>query len=120
MGLYNGNVAVYNLRSSSSEPCFTSCAATGKHQDVVWQVKWVADNLDGYLNFYSVAGDGRVTNWTIVKVTIRSYYPRLVTYFLDNSMALGQTYSQILEKAFLRRRSGGSPGGGAPSNSLQV
>ena len=25
----------------------------GKHRDVVWQVKWVKDNLDGYLNFYS-------------------------------------------------------------------
>ena len=31
------------------------------------QVKWVRDNLDGYLNFYSVSGDGRVTNWTLVK-----------------------------------------------------
>ena len=70
VGLYNGNVAVYNLRSSSS-PCFTSCAATGKHQDVVWQVRGVSDNLDGYLNFYSVAGDGRVTNWTIVKVIVK-------------------------------------------------
>ena len=27
------------------------------------QVKWSKDNLDGYLNFYSVSGDGRVTNW---------------------------------------------------------
>ena len=32
-------------------------------------LRWVQDNLDGYLNFYSVAGDGRVTNWTIVKVS---------------------------------------------------
>ena len=32
-----------------------------------YQVKWVRDNLDGYLNFYSVSGDGRVTNWTLVK-----------------------------------------------------
>ena len=30
-------------------------------------MKWVRDNLDGYLNFYSVSGDGRVTNWTLVK-----------------------------------------------------
>ena len=28
------------------------------------------DNLDGYLNFYSVSGDGRVTNWTIVKTAL--------------------------------------------------
>merc|ERR1712004_345405 len=44
-----------------------SSATNGKHTDVVWQVKWVRDNLDGYLNFYSVSGDGRVTNWTLVK-----------------------------------------------------
>ena len=34
---------------------------------LVVKVKWVKDNLDGYLNFYSIAGDGRVTNWTLVK-----------------------------------------------------
>ena len=69
VGLYDGNVAVYNLRGrNSSQPCFKSSAAEGKHRDVVWQVRWVKDNLDGYLNFYSIAGDGRITNWTIVKV----------------------------------------------------
>ena len=33
-------------------------------------MKWAADNLDGYLNFYSVSGDGRVSNWTIVKTAL--------------------------------------------------
>ena len=36
----------------------------------VSQVKWAPDNLDGYLNFYSVSGDGRVSNWTIVKTAL--------------------------------------------------
>ena len=35
-------------------------------------MKWAADNLDGYLNFYSISGDGRVTNWTIVKTALWS------------------------------------------------
>ena len=35
------------------------------------QVKWGPDDLDNYLNFYSVSGDGRVTNWTLVKTAIR-------------------------------------------------
>ena len=35
-----------------------------------FQVKWAPDNLDGYLNFYSVSGDGRVSNWTIVKTAL--------------------------------------------------
>ena len=34
------------------------------------QVKWAEDNLDGYLNFYSISGDGRVSNWTIVKTSL--------------------------------------------------
>ena len=32
------------------------------------KVKWAPDNDDGYLNFHSVSGDGRVSNWTLVKV----------------------------------------------------
>ena len=66
--MYDGNVAVYNLKSDTMQPAYISSAACGKHQDLVWQVKWVQDNLDGYLNFYSIAGDGRITNWTLVKV----------------------------------------------------
>jgi dynein intermediate chain 1 len=70
VGLYDGNIAVYNLQIRSSVPTYMSTAQNGKHKDVVWQVKWVRDNLDGYLNFYSVSGDGRVTNWTIVKTAL--------------------------------------------------
>ena len=87
VGLYDGNVAVYDLSSSSSSPCYQSSAASGKHADAVWQVrpagrhqhrlliryfevKWAKDNLDGYLNFFSCSGDGRVTNWTIVKTSL--------------------------------------------------
>ena len=36
-----GNVAVYDLKSGSGQPTFSSSALTGKHRDVVWQVKWV-------------------------------------------------------------------------------
>ena len=34
------------------------------------KVKWAPDNLDGYLNFYSVSGDGRVTHWSLVKTSL--------------------------------------------------
>jgi len=33
-------------------------------------VKWGKDDIDGYLNFYSISGDGRVSNWTIVKTAM--------------------------------------------------
>ena len=82
-GLHDGNIAVYNLQRDHTTPCYKSNAKNGKHKDIVWQVaccfipvwtigaisqvKWASDNLDNYLNFYSVSGDGRVTNWTLVK-----------------------------------------------------
>lgn len=69
-GLADGNVAVYNLQKNPQKPSYISTARNGKHQDIVWQVQWAKDNLDGYLNFYSVSGDGRVTNWTIVKTAL--------------------------------------------------
>ena len=56
--------------SSSSLPSYQSAANTGKHADPVWRVNWAKDNLDGYMNFYSCSGDGRVTNWTIVKTSL--------------------------------------------------
>ena len=49
------------------------------------KVKWANDNLDGYLNLYSIAGDGRVTNWTIVKTSL---------WYTDT---LSITFSQILQ-----------------------
>ena len=44
-----------------------SNAVDGKHRDTVWRVKWAPDDLDNYLNFYSISADGKVINWTIVK-----------------------------------------------------
>jgi hypothetical protein len=46
------------------------CTRILEKYNFLFQVKWAKDNLDGYLNFYSVSGDGRVTNWTIVKTAL--------------------------------------------------
>ena len=43
-------------------------------------MKWGPDDLDNYLNFYSVSGDGRVTNWTLVKSAIR-YADKYLLHF---------------------------------------
>ena len=48
-------------------------------------MKWAKDNLDGYLNLFSIAGDGRVTNWTIVKTAL---------WYTDT---LSITFTQILQ-----------------------
>ena len=39
VGLFDGNVAVFNLQKKNREPSYISTAQNGKHRDVVWQVK---------------------------------------------------------------------------------
>ncbi|XP_069601963.1 dynein axonemal intermediate chain 1 [Ranitomeya imitator] len=66
-GFYDGNVAIFNLKSDSPQPKCMSSAKSGKHTDPVWQVKWQKDDLDKNLNFFSVSSDGRVVSWTLIK-----------------------------------------------------
>ncbi|XP_056408243.1 dynein axonemal intermediate chain 1 [Hyla sarda] len=67
VGFYDGNVAIFNLKSESPQPKYMSSAKSGKHTDPVWQVKWQKDDLDKNLNFFSVSSDGRVVSWTLIK-----------------------------------------------------
>lgn len=64
IGMYDGNVAVYNLQSTL-EPLYMSKG--GKHSECVWEIKWGKDMVDGEINFYSVSGDGRVFNWVMMQ-----------------------------------------------------
>jgi dynein intermediate chain 1, axonemal len=38
VGMYDGAVAVYDMRSKSALPLYLSTPKTGKHTDPVWQV----------------------------------------------------------------------------------
>ncbi|XP_047438686.1 dynein, axonemal, intermediate chain 1, paralog 2 isoform X2 [Mugil cephalus] len=67
VGFYDGCVAVFNLKEEGQEPLYKSTAKTGKHTDPVWQVRWQSDDMDNNHNFCSVASDGRVVSWTLVK-----------------------------------------------------
>ena len=64
-GLYDGSVVVYNLQSAGSEPVCQATADSGKHRDVVWEVKWTRDDLESYLNFFSVS-EVRQSSITVV------------------------------------------------------
>ena len=70
-GLYDGNVAVYDIRAKSSEPLFSSDDPKLKHSDCVWQVSWSRDDAlqqqTPMLRFVSVAADGRVNSWQMNK-----------------------------------------------------
>ena len=51
--------------------------------NLVFQIKWSKDDIDGYLNFYAVSEDGTISHWTLIKTAIH--------------------YSQILSIPFTKR-----------------
>merc|ERR1719230_940518 len=65
--MYDGVVAVYDVRNSRQTPIFQSTVKTGKHTDPVWEVCWQEEDLAKNLNFFSISSDGRVTLWTLSK-----------------------------------------------------
>ncbi|TPX44808.1 hypothetical protein SeMB42_g03483 [Synchytrium endobioticum] len=66
VGLYDGSVAVYDLKKKTDAPIFKSTSKS-KHADPVWQVSWQKDDLDDNSNFFSISSDGRVVQWTLLK-----------------------------------------------------
>ena len=67
IGLYDGTVLVYDVRSKNTKPIYQSTIRTNKHTDPVWQVYWEKEDVGENLNFYSISSDGRVTNWNLLK-----------------------------------------------------
>eukprot|EP00771_Trimastix_marina_P002229 gnl/Trimastix_PCT/3350.p1 GENE.gnl/Trimastix_PCT/3350~~gnl/Trimastix_PCT/3350.p1 ORF type:complete len:801 (-),score=180.30 gnl/Trimastix_PCT/3350:207-2609(-) len=67
VGLYDGNVQVYDVRTKGHRPLYQSTTRTGKHRDPVWQLLWQEDDASKNLNFDSVSSDGRVLSWTMNK-----------------------------------------------------
>jgi len=67
VGLYDGTVCVYDVRSKTQAPIYQSTVKSGKHTDPVWEVAWQEEDLAKNLNFFSVSSDGRVTLWTLAK-----------------------------------------------------
>ena len=57
VGLYDGTVCVYDVRSKSMAPIYQSTVKTGKHTDPVWEVSWQEEDLAKNLNFFSVCRD---------------------------------------------------------------
>lgn len=71
VGLYNGSVAVYDVRKSD-QPIYMADDPATKHTDPVWQVKWDLTehrSEDGELRtaFFSVGSDGKVKQWFLSK-----------------------------------------------------
>lgn len=100
IGMYDGNVAVYNLQKNVSRPIYVS-KGHGKHSDVVWEVKWGPDMQDGEINFYSISADGRVFNWVLMqnKLAITT----IITLFMDKEYVGGPEGMNIKLKGNLHK-----------------
>lgn len=87
VGLYDGNVCVYNLQMGTKEPMYMSQGTNGKHTECVWEIRWGPDMPDGEINFYTVSGAGRVFNWMLMqnKLAITT----IITLFLEKQTVGG-------------------------------
>lgn len=86
IGMFDGNVAVYNLQSNPSQPMYMSCGTDGKHSSMVWEVKWGVDMQDGELNFYSISGDGVIYNWVLMQSQLS--LTTITTLFVDQEISV--------------------------------
>lgn len=66
-GLYDGAVAVVDMRNKNGQPLYVADNPKTKHTDPVWEVKWAKEEAGKGLGFYAVSSDGRVTQWIINK-----------------------------------------------------
>ncbi|XP_053395238.1 dynein axonemal intermediate chain 4-like isoform X2 [Mercenaria mercenaria] len=71
VGLYDGSVAVFNVRQSADEPILDSFLSPGKHTAPVWQIKWIekerGSGEESAEVLVSISTDGRVCQWSIRK-----------------------------------------------------
>ncbi|XP_050082024.1 dynein intermediate chain 2, ciliary isoform X2 [Anopheles aquasalis] len=93
IGLYDGNVIVYNLQVGTKDPVYISHGVNGKHAECVWEIKWGPDMQDGEINFFSVSADGKVFNWVLMqnKLAITT----IISLFLDIDQVSGPDGSAL-------------------------
>nr|XP_039271960.1 dynein intermediate chain 4, axonemal-like [Styela clava] len=71
VGLYDGTVCIYNVRSTKDSPVLDSFECIGKHSSPVWQLCWIdrdrgtGDEKSEVL--ISICADGRIVQWSIRK-----------------------------------------------------
>ncbi|NWI23530.1 WDR78 protein, partial [Sula dactylatra] len=72
VGMYNGSVAIYNVRSCNDATLLDSSESSNKHTGPVWQLRWVEQDRgatgDGKKErLICISADGRITEWLIQK-----------------------------------------------------
>lgn len=67
VGSADGNVAIYDVRSRSTQPIFTTQKLLDRHQMPVTVLRWQPIDSSGNLNIISASLDGRIIQWTLVQ-----------------------------------------------------
>uniref|UniRef100_W8AIE2 Dynein intermediate chain 2, ciliary n=2 Tax=Ceratitis capitata TaxID=7213 RepID=W8AIE2_CERCA len=93
IGMYDGSVAVYNLREDFEKPLYLSVGVHNKHSECAWEIKWGPDMADGEINFYSVSTDGRVFNWVLMQNDFM--ITTITTLFLTNGIVEGPDGTEV-------------------------
>ncbi|NXX89608.1 WDR78 protein, partial [Centropus bengalensis] len=72
VGMYNGSVSIYDVRSSNDTPLLESSASSNKHTGPAWQLRWVEQDRSATEGgkkerLICISADSRVTEWLIQK-----------------------------------------------------
>ncbi|XP_042662508.1 dynein axonemal intermediate chain 4 isoform X2 [Tyto alba] len=72
VGMYDGSVAIYNVRSCNAAALLDSSESSNKHTGPVWQLRWVEQDRDATGDgkkerLMCISADGRITEWLIQK-----------------------------------------------------
>ncbi|NXY56134.1 WDR78 protein, partial [Callaeas wilsoni] len=70
VGMANGCVAIYDVRSRNAAALLDSSTSLNKHKGPVWQLRWVEQDRgaaggDKRESLMCISGDGRMTQWFI-------------------------------------------------------
>lgn len=93
-GMYDGSVAVYDMRTEKLVPIYASDSPASKHTDPVWQVYWDNEKEGEPLSFFSISSDGRVIKWQLAKteltkdvlVTLKLYQDDVEEQTMDSAI----------------------------------
>jgi WD40 repeat protein len=69
VGLYDGVIAIYDIRKKGNQPIADSKELDLKHLDVVWDVNWIqkGNTTDKGEGLVSISSDGKIIEWSIKK-----------------------------------------------------
>ncbi|NXJ72081.1 WDR78 protein, partial [Rostratula benghalensis] len=72
VGMYNGSVAIYDVRSRNHAALLDSSESTNKPTGPVWQLRWVEEDRGARgagkaERLICISADGRVTSWFVQK-----------------------------------------------------